>query len=205
MTSFPKALRDLPDKDKGGTDLFARVWEIVKECGEEERHFNQLQSVYRGVASTWLLATFAAVGYMLFDKDGKLSHPGIAAMVCYAGAFGIILIWTLDLHVYHRLLVAVFREGLALEQEFPWLPRFRTNMANVGKKPGSTGPERVRRRLAWYYVGTEVVPVGAGTVFWGMFLENTKHGPGWRILPLLALLFASIVIGILFVKTTQEN
>ena len=25
-------------------ELFERVWEIVKECGEEERHFNQLGS-----------------------------------------------------------------------------------------------------------------------------------------------------------------
>lgn len=39
-------------------DLFDCVWKIVQECGEEERHFNQLQSVYRGIASSWLLATF---------------------------------------------------------------------------------------------------------------------------------------------------
>jgi hypothetical protein len=108
MSAFPNGLHVV------NQELFNRIWSVVEECGEEERHFNNLQSVYRGIASTWLLATFGAVGFLLFNKDGELIHPGIAAAVCFAGTFGIVLIWKLDLDVYHRLLVAVFREGQSL-------------------------------------------------------------------------------------------
>lgn len=94
-------------------DIFESVWKIVQECGEEERHFNTLQSVYRGVASSWLLATFGAVGYLMFDKDGHVAHTWLGAAVCIMGALGISLLWMLDLHIYHRLLVAAFEQGRA--------------------------------------------------------------------------------------------
>src|SRR5690348_6386881 len=106
MSKFAYKLRQLAD-----ADLFGRVWDIVKECGEEERHFNQLQSVYRGIASTWLLATLGAVGYLLFSKDTRGTDPRyihlFSSVICFLGACGIGLIWVLDLRVYHRLLVAV--------------------------------------------------------------------------------------------------
>src|SRR5207245_7332708 len=41
--------------------------EVYKELGTYERHFNQMQSVCRSLASTWLLATFAGIGY-IFEK-----------------------------------------------------------------------------------------------------------------------------------------
>ena len=46
-------------------DTFDRVWRIVEEIGREERHFNDLQSRYRNMASVWLLATFSAVGFVI--------------------------------------------------------------------------------------------------------------------------------------------
>jgi hypothetical protein len=166
---FPEGLETV-DKE-----LFDRVWRVVEECGEAERHFNQLQSVYRGVASTWLLATFAGVGYLLYDKDGKVSHPGIAALICLAGFVGILLIWVLDLDVYHRLLVAVFREGLAVENYYTWLPKYRRNMHSVGRNANSSDP--IRRRLAFYYVGTELGTFGAGTFCAIVFLINKGFPP----------------------------
>src|SRR5262249_21477532 len=118
--------------------LFDRVWQVVQECGEEERHFNQLQSVYRGIASTWLLATFAGVGYILYGHETPAPGPDVIVpgLICLSGAVGIALIWLLDMHVYHRLLVSIFDEGRKLEQSYPWLPRFRTRMSGVGMQPG---------------------------------------------------------------------
>jgi hypothetical protein len=198
MSTFPAGLKH-SDPDK---DTFEKIWDVVKECGEEERHFNNLQSAYRGIASTWLLATFGAVGFLLFNKDGELVHPGIAAAVCFAGAFGIGLIWKLDLDVYHRLLVAVFQEGLKLEDEFKWLPRFRTNMSNIGKKSNDTA-DHIRRRLAWYYVCTTLVPLGAGTFFWFMMLTRNGCEPCWYLLPSLVLIVGLVLIRIVFKQTTS--
>jgi Na+/melibiose symporter-like transporter len=195
--AFPEDLETIKKDD------FEKVWKIVEECGEEERHFNQLQSIYRGVASTWLLATFAAVGYLLFVKEGQPSHPGVAAVVCFAGAFGIALIWILDLHVYHRLLVAVFEEGRKLEGRFAFLPRFRTNMYNIGGEPG--GGDRIRKRLAWYYVGTTSAPITAGIFLWGMLFHSKHYRCEWYSFLLLAAVIACLAILWLFRRTTEKQ
>ena len=142
----------------GGTsnkDIFESVWKIVQECGEEERHFNTLQSVYRGVASSWLLATFAAVGFLMFDKDGHVVHSWLAPAVCILGALGVSLLWMLDLHIYHRLLVSAFEQGRALELKFAWLPQIRNTMLTLTQ-------HSVRKRLAWYYFFTTLGPASAG-------------------------------------------
>lgn len=196
MSEFPHELQAITAADPT-KDLFDRVWKIVQECGEEERHFNQLQSVYRGVASTWLLATLGAVGYLLFNKDTKVSDPHFgayffAAAICFLGAFGIGLTWVLDLRVYHRLLVAVFEEGRKLENQFAWLPRLRTNMYNIGRTRNS-GRDPIRKLLAWYYVGTAGVPLLASDLFLSLHLRDL--GIHWlRYL----ILFFLLAIALLF-------
>ena len=46
-------------------ETFDRIWKIVEEIGEEERHFNDIQVRYRNMASAWLLATFGAIGFVV--------------------------------------------------------------------------------------------------------------------------------------------
>ena len=199
MSQFPSELKTLAGASSP-TDIFERAWKIVQECGEEERHFNQLQSVYRGVASTWLLATFGAVGYVLFNKDVTISDPNwnshvVSAAICVLGATGICLIWILDLKVYHQLLMAVFEEGRKLETEFAWLPRFRTGMHGIGRGANKAGQFPIQKRLALYYV----VMVG-GLLFAAMALvaEHLRGmGPLCRwwliVLPILAATFLYVM------------
>jgi hypothetical protein len=104
--------------------------EIYKELGTYERHFNQMQSVYRGLASTWLLATFAGIEYVL-DKS-TTTYGGIdvrlaISMIALAGGTGIFLLWIIDVMVYHKLLVAVTKESKKIECD-PDLPKLRTTM-----------------------------------------------------------------------------
>ena len=104
------------------------VWEIMKEIGNFERHFNQLEHQYRVLASTWLLAVFSGTGF-LFSKGQNIPYwELIIAFLGFAGAMGVTLIWALDLKVYHQLLEAHFVEALKLEQENSWLPQSRANM-----------------------------------------------------------------------------
>ena len=181
-----------------GNVLFDSAWKIVQECGQAERHFNQLQSVYRGLASTWLLATLGAVGYLLFNKDTRGQHyEWIAAIVAAMGAVGIVLLWILDLVVYHRLLLAVFNEGKRLEDKFPWLPRFRTNMSRG--KEGARDP--VMKKLAGYYVGTTAAPMLAA----GVLLQSAVRGYGycWTDF-LVAGAVTALVVGLLFFWTSKR-
>jgi hypothetical protein len=191
MSEFPARLEVfLTATPPPNKDVFESVWKIVQECGEEERHFNQLQSVYRGIASTWLLATFGAVGYLLFGKDGCVVHPWMAAMVCLLGAFGVALLWMLDLSVYHRLLVAAFDEGKALEDYFAWLPKVRTNMLTYTH-------HAVRRRLALYYLFTTLGPLIAGISFFYYY--------NLRSVALVTAVVGVLLVGILFAHTAEKG
>ena len=48
------------------------AWDVLKELGESERHFNNLETEYRKLASIWLLAGFAGIGFVL-KSDPDLS------------------------------------------------------------------------------------------------------------------------------------
>jgi hypothetical protein len=203
MAPFPEGLDDIPPHKEVNKELFERVWKVVKECGEEERHFNQLQGIYRGLASTWILATLGAVGYLLFPKDQAaitLSKTYfVAATVCFVCASGVFLISILDLIVYHELLEAVFQQGCKLEQEFEWLPQFRTNM--LGKKKGL-----VRKSIACYYVGTIGVPLIASFCFMVLFLNDLKfHCCFWVAISLLAIALGLLTLFFLTMSRTPSE
>jgi hypothetical protein len=92
--------------------------ELYKELGAYERHFNTIQGISRTIASTWLLATIAGIGYVLsntFSSNIVKYQFDAASIVASAGATGIFLLWLLDVKVYHELLLAVFDESRTLE------------------------------------------------------------------------------------------
>jgi len=133
-------------------ETFDRIWKIVREIFVAERHFNDLQARYRSMASVWLLATFAAIGFVISKTisigiDPELLVAGIAV----AGCIGIALLWVLDVLVYHRLLDSCFIEGLTLEEKYTWLPPFRINMMKTQKGAG------VLFRVVGFYLGPVVL------------------------------------------------
>lgn len=195
---FPEALASFL-YDKENRERFGAVWAIVQECGNAERHFNQLQSAYRGLASTWLLATFAGVGY-LFSKDSRFPDPYLmGASVFLAGGVGIRLIWMLDLGVYHQLLIAVFQEGYRLEKFFDWLPGLRTNMFNHGKVYLEDA-DPILGKLTLYYFVTAFVPGALGIVFTCVAYTHAFHIRGVLIGVCLLILIISDVMGFFSAK-----
>lgn len=146
-------MRDAVDSvDK---ETFDRVWTIIAEISAQERQFNGIQNGYRNMASGWLLATFAGMGFALTQTI----HIGIdrellLAVIALSGSIGIALLWVLDLLVYHRLLDSYFIEGLALERRYSWLPPFRANMMATQKGQG------VLSRVVSFYLAPVVLLVG---------------------------------------------
>ena len=96
------------------------------------------------MASTWLLAVFGGIGFVLANKIG----PWLlyTAMIGFLGSIRIMLLWIIDLRVYQQLLNAAFSEGLKLENEYKWLPRIRNNMIDTIE----TGSVSVN--ISWFYV-----------------------------------------------------
>src|SRR5215203_5304800 len=82
-----------------------KTWEMIKEIGENERHFNQLVHQYRVLASTWLLGVFVAAGFVLTSElEFVITTEFLIALVTFFSAVGITLLWYLDGMVYDQLL-----------------------------------------------------------------------------------------------------
>src|SRR5262245_830160 len=98
-------------------DSDSLLWKIFDFIAEQERHFNNLQSKYRVLASAWLLASLSGIGFVIKELTRPTDSPYLLiAAIAAAGGTGIYLLWVVDILVYHRLLDACFVEGLKLER-----------------------------------------------------------------------------------------
>lgn len=135
------------------------IWDMYKSLTEQCAHFNSLESTYRSLTSTWLLATFGGIGFVLQEQASlKLYVPYLIAAIAFAGAAGVLLLWLLDLGVYHKLLSSAFSEQLRLEKQNPWLPQVAHKMMETQKGIG------VVPRVVWFYIGTYSALAGIGSV-----------------------------------------
>ncbi len=151
---------------------FQRVWEVMKETYETERHFNNLETQYRILASQWLLGAFAGIGFV-FVSDPKLSFDKLwlVVAICIISMVGIFQLWRMDIIIYQRLLHATFAVGIELEAEYQFLPPIKTRMKN--SVPGKS----VTHVLFYYYYisivffslvgsGVSIYLLNSGTLFW---------------------------------------
>ncbi len=98
------------------------------------KHFDSLQASYRVMASRLLLATFAAVGFVLSLEVKTLPFDRLIAvmLVCLISCGAITTLWHLDLGFIERLSLSIFAECLKLEKKHRWLTRAHHNMLENG-------------------------------------------------------------------------
>jgi hypothetical protein len=149
-------------------------WQCLQEITQSEHHFNTIESKYRALVSTWLLATFGGMGFI---ATADLPFPQGSAIfaIALAGSLGVQLIWVVDLLAYHHLLSAYFLEGLRIEARHPELPQVRWNMWQQGI---------VERRVKLFYSGCALAPLPFGG---GALLSFADH-PYYLLLTLLPLI-----------------
>lgn len=132
---------------------FERIWKIYCELGVIERHFNNVQSNYRALASTWLLAALAGIGFVI-SKELTLRIPSelIIVAIGIAAGIGVYLLWVLDLLVYQRLLDAAYIEARNLETNHEWLPQVRNNIRVFLSGKGLA-------LIVWFYIAASELMV----------------------------------------------
>ncbi len=142
---------------------FDQLMEIYNHIGEEERHFNGLELEYRKLTSHWLLATLGAIGFLISKGDNvPINMWTLVIGICMAASVGILVIWFLDMKVYHELLHAAFREGVRLEREFPQLlPQIRNNMIR-----SQLGGDIIKRVMLYYFFSIVLLAVVANISVW---------------------------------------
>jgi hypothetical protein len=145
---------DQSSRQDGKMDL-ALAWNVLKELGKSERHFNNLEAEYRKLASIWLLAGFAGMGFILKESP-QLAVPREIALIAIglAASIGIFLLWIVDLLVYHQLLDACFTQAKAIERTHPDLPQVRSSMEHT-----QGGGKVVTTRLRWFYILLTAAPI----------------------------------------------
>jgi hypothetical protein len=92
---------------KGGWNIMDAAIELYKELNEYQRHFNNIQAVYRNMASAWLLGALAGTGFVLGPANVdplSVSPWSLLVLLGLAGTIGIIVLWRVDLLLYHELL-----------------------------------------------------------------------------------------------------
>lgn len=149
--------RHMNDEHINDASKKERAWQYLQEIGAGERHFNEIESKYRALASTWLLAAFAGMGFVATTFGLPVSREIVIFAISLAGAIGIQLLWMVDLLGYHHLLAAYFLERLRIEAAHPDVPQIGRNMLRQGI---------VETRVKLFYFGCSValLPFGIGTL-----------------------------------------
>lgn len=118
-------------------------WEIIKTITGAEHHFNDLCFKIRTLASTWLLATFGGVGFLLTKTiDSSLNVDHLLVMLCWIGSIGIAVLWILDLLIYQRLLNAWFDSREPIEKRNPGFPQIRDTIK--ASQPGGRATNLIK-------------------------------------------------------------
>ena len=176
------------------------AWDVLKELTASERHFNNLETEYRKLASIWLLAGFAGMGFVLKEETQMAPAREIAIMaIGMATSIGIFLLWIVDLLVYHRLLHACFEQAKKIETLYPELPNVRSAMEMT-----QSGGKVVTTRLRWFYILLTAAPVIFPVpliVDWG----QRKHGSGFAVVIIAAVILYVIATTLLIWRISPNS
>ena len=104
-----------------------RTVNLYNEIGSYERHFNGIQNDYRKLAAQLLIAAFTAI-WIVIASTIRIPHDILVSAIAVSASLGLLLLWNLDVNVYHRLLLSCFKAGVELEMRYPCLPQIRVDM-----------------------------------------------------------------------------
>lgn len=166
-----------------------RAFEMLKLITGAEHHFNNLTFNIRALASTWLLATFAGIGWILKDWEDTgsvqiVDKPDLIIALCIGSSIGIFVLWIMDLKVYQELLNVWFDAREMYEDDIKY-PAIRKNMKDLFE----TG--RAVYLIKFYYLVTCTAPLLIAAYIAHKKINCTSF---WVVLGVLVLLGGIIII-----------
>ncbi len=98
-----------------------------------ENHYNMIQNKYKALATTWIVATFLGIGYLLTGMEVALPVNVLLAILflCLLSAEGVSLLWFLDVGVYYKLIESIFQQTLLMEKKYKYLGRSHHNIIKL--------------------------------------------------------------------------
>jgi hypothetical protein len=167
--------------------------EIYASLRNYEEHFNGVQVEVKKLASTWMLATFAAIAFIvrgdLSLRQSLLDSGSLLVLIGLGSNIGLLSLWILDQRVNQNLLSAAFAVGLVLERTNPTLPPIRSMMWV------NSGFRGMGRYHALFYVCPMVLNVAAAV--YGLQASPAAYWP-WL------LICTAVAIGALLAPLSQS-
>ena len=110
------------------------AYALHTRLNEFERHLDDIMSKHKNIAITWLLATYAAIGFRFSVESSQLQTNNliVVSIICLLGLIGISSIWYLELAVYKKFWGAFFVESVKMENKYDFLPRIRNISLTLG-------------------------------------------------------------------------
>jgi amino acid permease len=115
-------------------------------------HFDNLSNRCRLLASTWLLASFGAIGYVS-TQNLPVGPEILAPVLSVLSSLGVLVLWIMDQLVYIRFIEAYFSEAFEMERKYDFLPKVNVNMPVLFGKKGVISYVRL------YYFGCMIAPI----------------------------------------------
>lgn len=133
----------------GGDDNIL-IFGFYNQLKQHKNHFSSIQLRYRTLTSTWLLAAFAGIGFLL-SGHSEIELPFNALfgviLLCFCAGFGTTLLWFLDIVLYQRLWSGTVVEMARLEEAHSWLPPINLNTLMIRKD------KKYRFSQSYFYIG----------------------------------------------------
>lgn len=168
------------------------VYGAYTQIVESLQHYNRVQAIYRTFISTWLLATFVGIGYVLSSYETNLPfHPLVTvAFICLASAMGVFLVWFMDLIVCEQQIAASVFEGIELEKTHKWLPKFYHNIQ------GMCGLVSYINMKSIFYIGCQTILIitGGSSVTVYISIEHKYFSMTIPIISVILILLTAYVL-----------
>ena len=128
-----------PFVDTTSANKLNAVVETWKKTVEVQQHFNDIELKIRNFAITVLIAAMGAAGFALKEKLAVrvvgIEVP-LATILLIAGAVGVVPLWFMDRHWYHRLLYGAVKHAISIEQRHSRdLPELRLSQTIKEESP----------------------------------------------------------------------
>lgn len=191
---------DDEDKDiipPDGEEETTLAYGYYTQLTTHKEHFSSMQNRYRALTSTWVLAGFFGMGNILSGHDNiclPFSSLFGILVLCFSVAFGVTLLWFLDIVLYQRLWMGTVVELAKLENTHDWLPKCNLNTLIMKRS------KKFRFTQSTFYIAINWIFVIISAAFWIPTLNNTLQVIGL----LLALLGALWIIAKIMNRKSGE-
>lgn len=151
---------------------------------------NRAQLTYKGIALTWIIATYVGIGYSpsSFEVNLPFNPLLLVSVICLASLLVLGAIWYRDLIVEEKKIAAAVHKGIMLEKKHPiLLPQAYHNVVKMNYLLGY-----VSKKSVFYVAFASILLIticAAVTAY--LFIEHLKF---WWSIPFLTI----IIIPVLF-------